>query len=104
MLNQDYKEMLQCLKKEGVEFLIVGAYAMAAHGFPRSTADFDIWVNPTPENAARVYRALSIFGTPVGDLTPNDFSGPGVEIMERFGNHNWNMTKRLHISVPSKRL
>ena len=37
MLNPDFKEMLSCLKDEGVEFLVVGAYALAAHGFPRAT-------------------------------------------------------------------
>ncbi|MDM8552889.1 hypothetical protein QUF72_22610 [Desulfobacterales bacterium HSG2] len=47
MFNQDYKEMLLRLKEEQAEFLIASAYALAAHGFPRSTADFDIWVNPT---------------------------------------------------------
>ena len=50
MWNEDYKEMLQTLSSEKVEFLLVGAYALAAHGFPRATLDIDIWVNPTLEN------------------------------------------------------
>lgn len=78
MLNQDYKEMLQCLADEAVEFLIVGAYALAAHGIPRSTADFDIWVNPTSENSQRVYRALATFGAPLDSVTPADFAEEGV--------------------------
>ena len=44
MLNPDFKEMLSCLKDENVDFLVVGAYALAAHGFPRATGDLDIWV------------------------------------------------------------
>lgn len=47
MLNKDYKEILQILLEEDVEFIVVGAYALAAHGFPRATGDIDIWVNPS---------------------------------------------------------
>ena len=72
MLNEDYKDMLQCLADEGVKFLLVGAYAMAAHGYPRATMDIDIWVMPSPENAAAVLRALRRFGAPVQDLSPAD--------------------------------
>lgn len=78
MLNQDYKEMLQCLNEKEVEFLVVGAYALAVHGFPRSTADFDIWVNPTPENAVNIYRALAKFGAPLKDISPTDFVEKGI--------------------------
>ncbi len=56
MLNRDYNEMLQCLAAEEAEFLVVGAYALAAHGIPRSTADFDIWVNPTPDNSEEIVK------------------------------------------------
>jgi len=45
MLNKDYKEMLQCLVDEDVKFLIMGAYALAAHGYPRATMDIDVWVS-----------------------------------------------------------
>jgi hypothetical protein len=58
MLNEDYREMLQCLAEEGVKFLLVGAYALAAHGYPRATMDIDIWVMPSPDNAAAVLRGL----------------------------------------------
>jgi len=50
MLNEDYKDMLQALADEKVEFLLVGAYALAAHGYPRATMDIDIWVMPSPES------------------------------------------------------
>lgn len=69
MLNEDYKEMLQCLAEEDVKFLLVGAYALAAHGYPRATMDIDIWVRPSPENAAAVLRAVQKFGAPLHGLT-----------------------------------
>jgi len=59
MLNKDYKDMLRALSDEKVEFLFVGAYALAAHGYPRATMDIDIWVMPLPGNADAVMRACS---------------------------------------------
>jgi len=50
MLNEDYKEILQILLNNEVKFLVVGAYAMGAHGYPRATGDFDIWVEASAEN------------------------------------------------------
>ena len=64
MLNPDFKDMLSCLREEKVDFLVVGAYALAAHGFPRATGDLDIWVRNDPDNAQRIMRALSRFGAP----------------------------------------
>jgi hypothetical protein len=72
MLNEDYKEILQCLAEEDVKFLLVGAYALAAHGYPRATMDIDLWVRPTPENAEAVLRALRKFGAPLHGLTLPD--------------------------------
>ena len=69
MLNEDYKDMLHSLFEEKVRFLLVGAYALAAHGYPRATMDIDIWVMPSPENADAVLRALSRFGAPLQNLT-----------------------------------
>ena len=57
-MNRDFVEMLSALSAAAVDYLIVGAYAMAAHGWPRATGDIYIWVRPTPDNAARVLRAL----------------------------------------------
>ena len=68
MLNEDYRDMLQSLSDEKVKFLLVGAYALAAHGYPRATMDIDIWVMPSPENADAVLRALKRFGVPLRDL------------------------------------
>lgn len=76
MLNPDYKDMLLCLQGEGVDFIIVGAYALAAHGFPRATGDIDIWVGNTPDNARKILRALAKFGAPISNLAEQDFTAP----------------------------
>lgn len=80
MLNQDYKEMLLCLIEEKADFLIVGAYALAAHGNPRATGDIDIWVGDDPENGKAVIRALARFGAPISGLTIDDFTVPDTII------------------------
>lgn len=78
MLNQDYKEMLQCLQKHGVDFVIVGAYALAAYGLPRATGDIDIFIRPSSEHAHKVMTALRDFGAPLQDITVADFQQPGT--------------------------
>ena len=72
MLNEDYSDMLRALCDEKAEFLLVGAYAMATHGYPRATMDMDIWVRPSLENARAVMRALKRFGAPLHSLTEED--------------------------------
>jgi hypothetical protein len=78
LLPKDYSDMLSALNDAGVEYLIVGAYALAAHGNVRATGDIDIWVRPTPENAQRVWQALGAFRAPRRDLKPEDFCDPDV--------------------------
>ena len=78
MLNPDYKEMLSLLLDNEVEFLLVGAYALAAHGLPRATADIDIFVKPGSENAAQIFKTLEEFGAPTHNVTENDFVQPGI--------------------------
>jgi len=74
ILNEDYRDLLSVFHTAGVDFLLVGAYAMAAHGFPRSTMDIDLWVAPTTENARKVLNALQAFGAPLHDLTLADLT------------------------------
>ena len=78
MLNEDYKDMLHALSEEKVRFLLVGAYALAAHGYPRATMDIDIWVMPSPQNADAVLRALHRFGAPLHNLTKEDLQKDGT--------------------------
>ena len=77
-MNQDFVELLRAFVAHDVRFLIVGAYALALHGRPRATGDLDIWVDATPDNAARVIRALASFGAPMDQVSEADFSQPGV--------------------------
>jgi hypothetical protein len=69
-LAPDFDEFIGCVTAHGVEFIVVGAYALAYHGAPRFTGDLDVLVRPTLENAERLLLALHAFGFPVTDLTP----------------------------------
>lgn len=75
-LNADYSDMLSALNEAGAEWLLIGGYAVIAHGYPRVTKDIDIWVRPTPGNAVRVLRALATFGAPDHGVTLEDLSRP----------------------------
>lgn len=75
-MNRDFVEMLFALSAAGVDFIIVGAHALAALGIPRGTGDIDIWVRPTSDNASRTLTALQQFGAPLFDLTVDDLTRP----------------------------
>ena len=81
-MNQDFEDMLRALVHCNVRFLVVGAHALAAHGVPRSTGDLDIWVEPSPENAQRIWKALEEFGAPVENLgvTSADFTAADMVV------------------------
>ena len=51
-MNEDYRDILSALVAEQARFLVVGAHALAVHGYPRATVDIDIWIEPSDENAA----------------------------------------------------
>ena len=70
--------MLLALSDAKIDFLLVGAYAVAAHGHPRATGDLDLWVRPDAETAPKVYRVLAEFGAPLHDLTVDDLATPGM--------------------------
>src|SRR2546430_16604477 len=61
-LPTDFKEFLRLLRAEGVEYLLVGGWAVIYHGYPRPTNDFDIWIAIDPDNAVRIVRAVRRFG------------------------------------------
>lgn len=73
MLNQDFKEFIQSLNDNQVNYLVIGGYAVALHGYPRYTKDIDIWVEMTPENAANMLKALDQFGFASLNLQAEDF-------------------------------
>lgn len=78
MLNPDFRDMLSAFDAENVEYLIVGAYALAAHGIPRATGDLDFWIRRVAPNAERVLRALEVFGAPTSDLSVEDLLTPNL--------------------------
>ncbi|MEM7513773.1 MAG: hypothetical protein AAF388_22795 [Bacteroidota bacterium] len=61
-LHPDFKEFIESLNKNEVEYLLVGGYAVVIYGYVRATGDMDIWVNNSPENSIRVIEALKEFG------------------------------------------
>lgn len=73
MLNPDFKEFIQSLNDNDVRYLVVGGYAVALHGHPRYTKDIDIWIEPDPENAARMVKAIIQFGFESLGLETDDF-------------------------------
>src|SRR5262245_2760837 len=79
-LNPDFRDLLLAFAAEGVEFVVVGAYALALHGVPRFTGDLDVFVRPSAQNARKVWDALARFGAPVdaAGVQPGDFATPGV--------------------------
>ena len=77
-MHQDFLDLLRAFIDRSVRFLVVGAYALAVHGRPRATGDLDVWVDATPENAARVMSALEQFGAPTTQVSSADFSRPGI--------------------------
>lgn len=77
-MNPHFKDLLSAFIDHGVEFIVVGAHALAAHGHVRATKDMDLWIRASSENADRAYAALSAFGAPMQDLSPDDLNTPGT--------------------------
>jgi predicted nucleotidyltransferase len=75
--DRDFREFLECLAGRDVRYLVVGGYAVAAHGHPRYTGDLDLWVWTAPENAESLLTALGDFGFGSLGLVANDFTEPG---------------------------
>ncbi len=81
-MTDDWFDALVALLDADVRFLVVGAHAMAIYGVPRGTQDLDIWVDPSTDNARRVWQALTDFGAPLESLgvTTFDFSRPDTVV------------------------
>jgi hypothetical protein len=72
-LPPDFKEFLKLLNAHQVEYLLIGGYAVGYHGYPRATADMDIWIAMNPANAEKVVTVLREFGFNLPDLSPKLF-------------------------------
>ncbi len=77
-MNRDFRDLIAAFNEHGVEYIVVGAHALAAHGRVRATKDLDVWVRPSAENASRVIQGLQTFGAPLQDLKIDDLSRPGI--------------------------
>jgi len=77
-MNPHFVEILRAFHDEGVEHLVIGAYALAVHGHVRATLDIDLWVRPTRDNALRTWRALERFRAPLSKMNLEDFAEPEV--------------------------
>ena len=76
--SDDFAELVSALNQNKVQFVIVGAHAVAFHGYARGTKDLDILIRPTPANLPRVLAALKDFGFGSLGLTESDFAGANV--------------------------
>ena len=72
-LPPDFKEFLKLLNAHKVEYLLIGGYAVGYHGYPRATADMDIWIAMNSVNADRIVTALKEFGFSPPELSPELF-------------------------------
>lgn len=75
-LDKDFNEFVELFVANGVRFLVVGGYALAAHGYPRATDDFDAWVWTNSENAEKIVECLTEFGFGSLNLAADDFTTP----------------------------
>ena len=75
-VQPDFRDMLASLNKHGVEYVIVGSYALAHHGAPRNTGDIDLYIRPSKKNAERLVKVLQDFGFASLGLTQADFIEP----------------------------
>jgi hypothetical protein len=78
LLNPDFRDILSEFSAAGVEYLVVGAFALSTHGLARATGDIDLWVRCSEENAGRVMAALARFGAPLSEVSTADFVTPGI--------------------------
>jgi hypothetical protein len=110
-LAPDFDEFIGCLNAHGVDFIVVGAYALAYHGAPRFTGDLDVLVRPSADNAQRLIGALHAFGFPVTELTPAAISDrrallemglPPVQIhvMSTISGVEWDEAWADHVQAP----
>jgi uncharacterized protein (DUF1330 family) len=102
-IPDDFRDLLVELVDAGARFLVVGGYAVAVHGHPRATKDIAVWVEPTRDNARRVYAALARFGAPIHqfEIAVEDFeqydgvlqlgiAPVRIDILTRIGGgHSW---------------
>lgn len=79
-LQNDLREFVELLLANKVEFVVVGAYAVAFHGYPRYTQDIDLFVRSSASNARKLTVLIRSFGFESLGLKQEDFYDPDVVI------------------------
>jgi hypothetical protein len=77
-VHSDFSDLLSTFNAHRVDYLVVGAHALAAHGLIRATNDLDVFVRPSEQNAVKVFAALAEFGAPLSGLTREGLASPGL--------------------------
>lgn len=77
MLPNDFKEFLKLLEDHNVEYLLIGGYAVGYYGYPRTTADIDIWIAIQPDTALKMVRVFHAFGMQSPEITEELFKTAG---------------------------
>ncbi len=77
-MNADYIDMLKCLNRAGVDYILVGGWAVNMYGYIRATVDLDVWILADADNAKKVYSAVAEFGAPVSEMKPEEFAEYGM--------------------------
>jgi len=108
IFDQDFREFIQSLNDNDVDYLLVGGYAVILHGYRRTTGDMDIWVDNTKENYIKLTKAFYEFGLPILDMTEENFLDSSkydvfsygrapvtIDIMTRMKGCNFNDAKEL---------
>lgn len=76
-LHPDFRDFLSLLNEHRAEYLVIGGYAVNAHGYSRPTGDLDVWVAISPDNAERVFDVIVAFGFGTPDLSRESLLTPG---------------------------
>jgi hypothetical protein len=88
MLNRHFQEFIALLESHGVEYLVVGGYAVAFHGFPRYTGDLDVFIAVSETNARKLLQVFADFGFPDLKLTEQDFLEEEIVVESHQTNNN----------------
>jgi predicted nucleotidyltransferase len=82
-IPQDFRDFLKLLEDEDVAYLLIGGYAVGYYGYPRATADMDVWIAVNPQNAQRTVAALKRFGMRMAEIQVNLISLEDLKINKK---------------------
>lgn len=87
IFNDDFRDFLEALHHQKVEYMLVGGYSVVLHGYASTTGDIDVWVNKTRENYRKLILAFAAFGMPTFNITADNFlDNPDTDVFS-FGSH-----------------